>query len=254
MSCKLYANIGVAHENDIEVLKARVISAAQCNADAIVINKTTPIKLIPDEKKYLSINSKWGALPYLEVATKSELTVTTTKQIVEFCEQIGIPIIWSITDIESLMFVIEEAEARHIKIHSDAVDYIEIIRYCSEKELHTIVPINYFPYVQQYSKKGKRLIQLYHTAESFPAKVEELQLSKLDVFVTQGFRVGYEGREEGIFPTMAVAYKGVDYIEKYLGEEDSDNGAILQPEQFYDLWQSMNIMFDADQQHPSSDT
>ena len=95
---------------------------------------------------------------------------------------------------------------------------------------------------------------MYHTAESFPAKVEELQLSKLDVFVTQGFRVGYEGREEGIFPTMAVAYKGVDYIEKYLGEEDSDNGAILQPEQFYDLWQSMNIMFDADQQHPSSDT
>jgi sialic acid synthase SpsE len=254
MSCKLYANIGIGHENDIEVLKTRVINAAQCNADAVVINKTTPIKLIPEEKKYLSIESKWGALPYLEVARKSELTIDTTNQLVNFCKEIGIPLIFSVTDIESLMFVMEETDTRQIKLHADAVDCVEIIRYCSERELETYVPIKYFTYVQQYFRKGKKPLLLYHTTEDFPPKIEELELSKMDKYVTQGFRVGYEGREEGIFPTMAVAYKGIEYIEKYLGEDDSANMSVLRPAQFYDLWQSLNIMFDADQEHPSSDT
>ena len=50
---KLYANIGVGHENDISVLKTRLIAAAQCNADAVVITKSTPALLIDENKKYI---------------------------------------------------------------------------------------------------------------------------------------------------------------------------------------------------------
>ena len=58
-------------------------------------------------------------------------------------------------------------------------------------------------------------------------------------------QLAYEGREAGIFPGVAVAYKGVDFIEKYLGDDDSDNTSILTPEQFYDFWNSMNILFES---------
>ena len=50
---KLYANIGVGHENDLDVLKQRIISAAQCNADAVVIGKSTPVKTIPKNENIL---------------------------------------------------------------------------------------------------------------------------------------------------------------------------------------------------------
>ncbi len=69
----LYANISMGHENDFEVIKNRIIAAAQCNADAVVISKATPKLSIPKNKQYVSIESKWGHLPYIEVAKKSEI-------------------------------------------------------------------------------------------------------------------------------------------------------------------------------------
>ena len=71
---KLYANISIGHENDWAQIEARIIAAAQCNADALVMSKSTPHLNIPEHKKYVSINSKWGSLPYIEVA-KRELWV-----------------------------------------------------------------------------------------------------------------------------------------------------------------------------------
>ena len=62
----LYANISIGHENDWNVLEKRIIAAAQCHSDAIVISKATPEFTIPKNKKYVSIKSKWGNLHYLE--------------------------------------------------------------------------------------------------------------------------------------------------------------------------------------------
>ena len=51
--------------------------------------------------------------------------------------------------------------------------------------------------------------------------------------------VGYEGRCEDIFPDCAVVFKNVDFIEKFLGDDDSE-GAILSPKKFYDFFINMN--------------
>ena len=75
----LYANISIGHENDWNVLEKRIIAAAQCHSDAIVISKATPEFTIPKNKKYVSIKSKWGNLPYLEVANKSEIDELNAK-------------------------------------------------------------------------------------------------------------------------------------------------------------------------------
>ena len=47
----LYANISMGHENDFEVIKKRIIAAAQCNADAVVLSKATPKLSIPKNKQ-----------------------------------------------------------------------------------------------------------------------------------------------------------------------------------------------------------
>jgi sialic acid synthase SpsE len=77
----LHANISIGHENDWNTLKGRIITAAQCNSDAIIISKATPEITIPDNKKYVSINSKWGHLPYIDVAKKSEVDELTVRKI-----------------------------------------------------------------------------------------------------------------------------------------------------------------------------
>ena len=71
----------------------------------------------PEEKKYVAINSKWGTLS-THVARRSDYHLKNAIHIAELCEKIGIEVIWSVTDIEALEFVLDYCKAKHIKLHS----------------------------------------------------------------------------------------------------------------------------------------
>ena len=238
---KLYANIGVGHENKTSVLEARLIAAAQCNADAVVITKSTPSLLIPHEKKYVSIPSRWGHLPYLEVAKRSELDAKSAEHITTLAKQIGIPVIWSVTDSQSAEFVKEHCDAKTVKLHYSAINIYELTRYCKNNFAEVIYSHRHLEEVNVlYAHKHK--VTVYYTTEAFPPSIEDLALLNIDNLQKQKYNVGYESRDAGIFPSVAVAYKNVDYIEKYLGDDDSDNPAILTPEQFYDYFKNLEIL------------
>ena len=57
----LYANIGVGHENDWQIIKSRVVAAAQCNADAVIMTKTTPKLSICWNRKQMGVSSLFGS-------------------------------------------------------------------------------------------------------------------------------------------------------------------------------------------------
>lgn len=241
MPCKLYANIGVGHENDFTVLERRIIAAAQCNADAVIISKSTPVLVIPEEKKYVAIPSKWGTLPYIEVAKRSELSASNLTKIVELCNQIGIPLIWSVTDMDAMHFVKEYADANSIKIHYNAVDPIDMVR--SAADMFDTVYVSHLivEEAQPYLRRRGQL-NVFYTTEQFPPETNQLNFSIIDKLIKLKYTVGYEGREAGIFPAIALAYAGIEYIEKYLGDEDSDNSSVLTPEQFMDLFTSLDLL------------
>ena len=244
---KLFANIGVGHENDWQTIKGRVVAAAQCNADAIVITKSTPDIIIPKHKRYVAMESKWGELPYIEVANKSELDDLTVKKLNDLVEQIGVPVIWCITDIQAGDWVLEHTNCKDIKIHFDSqndLDLLEFcynnfekVRYCGNEENIKIL-YNMYP-----SKSVRREhLFLYHTTIKFPPQVEELKLSRIDNLkkLFPDANIGFEGRCESIYPDCAVALKDVNYIEKYLGDEEEFNPAVLSHQKFYDFFVNMN--------------
>jgi sialic acid synthase SpsE len=239
---KLYANIGVGHENKTSVLEARLIAAAQCNADAVVITKSTPSLLIPEEKKYVSIPSRWGHLPYLEVAKRSELDTDTATHIVALAERIGIPIVWCVTDSVAAEFVKEHCNATVVKLHHNAINVYELSRFCKNNFTEVIFNLKHSDEYSLLYAKNRKGLQIYYSTEEFPPSIEQLEYSKMDKLIKLGYTVGYESREPGVFPSVALAYKGVEFIEKYLGDEDSDNASILTPEQFYDYYKNLEIL------------
>lgn len=239
----IYANISIGHENEWSVIEKRVIAAAQCNADAVIMSKSTPHLVIPGSKKYVAIETKWGTLPYLDAANRSEITYETTTQLAELCEQIGIPLIFSVTDSTAASFIKEVINPDIIKLHRDAIDLPELVTYVKQNFDNMIVSETHLPHVQKlYPNPRDKTLQVYVTTDEFPPSIQELQYYRIDALAQQGYNVGYEGREAGIFPVAALAYKPVKWIEKYLGEPDSDTASILTPEQFYDLFNTVHIM------------
>ena len=238
----LFANISIGHENDWSTLEKRIIAGAQCNADAVIISKSTPALTIPQNKKYVSINSKWGNLPYIEVAKKSEIDELTVRKFNNLTEEIGIPVIWSITDTEAGHWVLENTECSNIKIHFESRNNFDLWKFCEERFGHVYVP--YGGILE--TKKTKNWydmdnVSVYHAAYKFPSQIEELNLQNIEILKDYSPRVGYEGRSPDIYPDCAVELKNVTYIEKYLGDEAGDLGeAVLTPERFYDLFVNLN--------------
>jgi sialic acid synthase SpsE len=243
---KLFANISVGHENSKSVLDARIVAAAQCNADAVVLTKTTPRLVIPDEKKYVAIQSKWGTKPYIEVAKLSELNQDTTEHVTNLCESIGIQLIWSVTDQEALQFVKDHSNINELKIHNDAVGIEELLPVCYSTINYTYFPYKHIDLVNHYYQRKRKKFALYHTTEGFAPEIEELKLSVLDKIKHLNYNTGYESKEAGIFPAMATMYKGIEYLEAYLGESSNNMPGVLTPHQLFDLWNSCNILLTAD--------
>ncbi len=238
----LYANIGIGHENKVSVLEARLIAAAQCNADAVVITKSSPSLLIPHEKKYVSIPSRWGHLPYLEVAKRSELDSESAKHISDLAKQIGIPVIWSVTDSQAAEFVKEHCYAENVKLHHNAINLYELSRFCKDHFKSVIYSYKHHEEFSVIYNKSKQAYKIYYTTDGFDTSYQDLSFSTIDKLIKQGYKVGFESKDPGVFPSVAVAYKGVDFIEKYLGDDDSDNPSILTPQQFYDYFKNLEIL------------
>ena len=96
--------------------------------------------------------------------------------------------------------------------------------------------------IQKYYKNltHRERFSLYHTTHKFPPQIEELNLDKIEHLKNKKCNVGYEARCEDIFPDCAVVFKNVNFIEKFLGEEEEFNTAVLTPKKFYDFFINMN--------------
>jgi sialic acid synthase SpsE len=239
---KLYANISLGHENRTSVLERRLVAAAQCHADAVVINKSTPALMVPAEKKYTSVSSSWGNLPFIEIANRNEISAQNAVHMADLCKQIGIPLIWCVTDSTAAEFVKEHCNANIIKLHTDAINIYELSRFCKNNFTHVIFHHSHSSEYDVLYGKHRREFTVYHSSMEFPPTYAQLNLQVCDQLIKENFVVGYESRDPGLFPSVAVAYKGVAYIEKYLGDDTSDNLSILTPEQFYEYFKNLELL------------
>jgi sialic acid synthase SpsE len=241
---KLYANISVDHQNQNHILEGRIVAAAQCNADAVVIHKTTPGLIIPEEKKYVPVSSRWGTISYIDFAKRCELDDECVDHIIQLCRQIGIPIIWCVTDNTSAEYIKNHTDCDTIKIHSSSVNIDDLAVFCSNNFDHVIYPHTLEEYTLSYYKKSKdkNKYSLYYTPSGDVINLETLNFKILDSLTHSHLNVGYESRTNTLFPCVATAYKGIEYIEKYLGDADNSNDSVMSPQQFYDLYKNLEIL------------
>ena len=117
--------------------------------------------------------------------------------------------------------------------------------HCFNHEDYTYFPYKHIDIVNKYYQRKHKRFAVYHTTEGYAPEVNELQLETLDKMKFLNYTTGYESKEAGIFPAMATMYKGIDYLEAYVGEDQENMPGVLTPHQFFDLWNSCNILLNA---------
>ena len=241
----IIAEIGINHQGDMSIAKRLIDIAAAAGCDAVKFQKRNPDVCVPEEQK--SKPRSWGGedMTYLEYKHKIEFGKDEYDEIDTYCKQQGIA--WSASpwDLDSVEFL-QQYDLPFIKLPSAMLTNDELLTSCVEKfnkvifstGMSTEKEIDHAVDILRSAKavfnKSER-IGLLHCNSSYPAPVNELNLSAINTLASkyEDFDIGYSGHEMTIGTTVASVLLGASIIERHITldrtMEGSDHSASVTP-------------------------
>jgi len=236
--CFIIGEIGINHNGDLEVTKSLIDTAVDAGADAVKFQKRTVDVVYtadelatPRENPFGDTNGqlKWGL----------EFDEAAYQEIDRYCKEKGIMWFASCWDEGSVDFI-DRFDPPCYKIASASFTDADLIRYTARKGKPLIVSTG-----MGDEKQVTRLVEileeelpgnyvLMHTVSTYPAEIEELNLSTL-ITLRDKFDVpvGYSGHERGVAESVMTAVMGACAIERHITLDramwGSDQAASLEP-------------------------
>ena len=241
------AEIGINHNGDLNTAKRLIHISAAAGCDAVKFQKRNPDVCVPEKQKSVIRQTPWGEMTYLDYKKKIEFEKEEYDQIDAHCTQHGIS--WSASpwDIDSLDFL-KQYDIPFIKIASASLtNHSLLIKACmtgkkviistgmsSENEIDSAVRV-----LKDNQLKGQD-IAILHCNSSYPAPIEELNLSCIKTLKEKyGCEVGYSGHEFRLGTSVAAIYMGATIIERHVTLDrtmwGSDHMASVEPQGLFKL-------------------
>tara|TARA_R100001480_G_scaffold140591_2_gene137884 strand:- start:216 stop:1052 length:837 start_codon:yes stop_codon:yes gene_type:complete len=239
------AEIGINHNGDLKTAKRLIDISAAAGCDAVKFQKRNPDVCVPEHQKSVIRDTPWGKMTYLDYKKKIEFGKEEYDEIDEHCRLNGIA--WSASpwDKDSLDFL-SQYDIPFIKLASASLtNHGLLIKACltgkkiiistgmsSEKEIDNAVRV----------LKDNQLndIAILHCNSSYPAPIEELNLSCIKTLKEKyGCEVGYSGHEFRLGTSVAAIYMGATIIERHVTLDrtmwGSDHMASVEPQGLFKL-------------------
>ena len=241
----IIAEIGINHNGDLNIAKRLIDISAAAGCDAVKFQKRNPDICVPEHQKSVMRETPWGEMTYLDYKKKTEFGRKEYDEINNHCKKQGIA--WSASpwDVDSLDFI-NQYDIPFIKIASASLtDHALLIKTCltgkkiiistgmsSEKEIDNAVRV----------LKDNQLndIAILHCNSSYPAPIEELNLSCIKTLKEKySCEVGYSGHEFRLGTSVAAIYMGATIIERHVTLDrtmwGSDHMASVEPQGLFKL-------------------
>lgn len=216
----IIAEIGINHNGNLDVAKKLIDIAAVAGCDAVKFQKRNPDVCVPEHQKNVMRDTPWGTMTYLEYKYKVEFGKTEYDEIDSYCKEKGIA--WSASpwDLDSLNFL-NQYDIPFIKIPSAMLTNHELLKSArdtgkkiilsvgmsTEEEIDDVVEI----------LKGSKDFAILHCNSTYPAPIEELNLSAIKTLQEKyNCEVGYSGHEFRLGTTVAAVYLGASIIERHI--------------------------------------
>lgn len=229
MKTKMWAEIGINHNGELDIAKKIMMVAAVADSDACKFQKKNPDLCVPDDQKDVIKKTPWGEeMTYIEYKWKMEFSYNEYDDLFRFAKMIGVDIFASVWDLPSLQFMAGH-KPHYMKIPSALITEKELVTACAEwardaeGELVISTGMSTEEEVDQCYKWIKDILpekeQLCMLAcnSAYPAKVEELNLRSI-LYMKKKYaaNIGYSGHEEQIGTTVATTMFDVYAIERHV--------------------------------------
>ena len=241
----IIAEIGINHNGDLSIAKRLIDIAAAAGCDAVKFQKRNPDVCVPEEQKNKPRSWQGEEMTYLEYKYKVEFGKEEYDEIDRYCKAQNIA--WSASpwDLDSVEFL-KQYNLPFVKVPSAMLTNEELLTKCielfpkvifstgmsTEKEIEDAVSI------LRISKdifNKKQPIGLLHCNSSYPAPVDELNLSAIQTLAQKypDFEIGYSGHEMLLGTTVASVLLGAKIIERHItldrNMEGSDHSCSVTP-------------------------
>jgi len=247
----IIAEIGINHQGDLNIAKRLIDIAAAAGCDAVKFQKRNPDIAVPEAQKNKPRSWQGTDMTYLEYKYKVEFGKKEYDEIDRYCKQQGID--WSASpwDMDSVEFL-QQYDIPFIKLPSAMLTHDDLLRACVERfpkvifstGMSTVEEVDHAVDVLREAKikyLRKEPIGLLHCNSSYPAPVEELNLSAIKTLTEKysDFEIGYSGHEILLGTTVASVLLGASIVERHVtldrNMEGSDHACSVTPHGLFKL-------------------
>ncbi len=233
--CLIVAEIGINHNGDIDIARKLIAAAHLASCDAVKFQKRTIEVVYTPEELGKPRENPFGPTNG-DLKRGLEFGFKEYKAIDEYCRMLKIPWFASCWDEASADFI-AQFDPPCYKIASASLTDDNLLRH-HRRFKRPIILSTGMSQLQQIDHAvevlGKDNLVLMHTASTYPAKVEELNLSCIQTLKRRyGIPVGYSGHEVGLSTSLAAATLGACMVERHITLDramwGSDQAASVEP-------------------------
>jgi len=217
----IIAEIGINHNGSLEVAKRLIDIASLSGCDAVKFQKRNPDVCVPEHQKNVMRDTPWGTMTYLDYKYKVEFEKLEYDEIDQYCKEKNIA--WSASpwDLDSLEFL-QQYDLPFIKIPSAMLTNHALVEACAKTGKKLILSTGMSTLEEIDSavdiiKNNTRNFAILHCNSTYPAPIEELNLSAIKTLKERyECEVGYSGHEFRIGTTVASIYLGATIVERHI--------------------------------------
>ena len=211
---KIIAEIGWNHMGNMDIARQMIVAAKESGADFAKF-QTWHVKNLK--------SGPWDNDGRREIYTKAELTNDKHKQLIEICNEVGIPFLTSVFNPDDVHFVSTLID--NIKIPSSEMKneklILEIVKHFKSKNNHHIFMSTGSSTWEEINnmvnilKNNNMNFSILHCVSAYPCPPEICNLDKINELKKLHTSVGYSGHCFGINDAIVSLEYNIDVIEKH---------------------------------------
>ncbi|MDC2974322.1 N-acetylneuraminate synthase family protein [Candidatus Pelagibacter sp.] len=217
----LIAEIGINHNGSLVIAKKLIDLASKYKFDAVKFQKRDLNICIPDDQKNLIRSTPWGNITYLNYKKKIELSYKNFIELKKYCKKKKIDIFCSAWDLNSQK-IIKSLNFKYNKVASAMLTNLPLLKVIAKEKKYTFIStgmsdIRDIDRAVKIFKKEKCKFTIMHCVSTYPAAVEDLNLSLIPYFKKRyKCPIGYSGHEDSVSPSVVAYLLGASSIERHI--------------------------------------